>query len=89
MKVLKFGAAWCSGCLVMKPVWTDLEKELPWLVTEYYDYDENQAVVDEYQVNEKLPTFIFLDKNNQEILRLHGEVSKAELLKTITAYKDK
>jgi len=89
MMVLKFGAAWCSGCLVMKPIWAELEKELPWLVTEYYDYDESQVIADKYQVNEKLPTFIFLDKNDQEILRLQGEASKTELLKIITANKDK
>jgi len=34
MKVLKIGAVWCNGCLVMKPRWEELEKENPWLETE-------------------------------------------------------
>ena len=89
MKVLKFGAEWCSGCLIMKPCWQAIEQELPWLKTEYYDYDDSQEAVKKYQVDEKLPTFIFLDKNNQEILRLHGEVSKSELLKIIEENKNK
>jgi len=25
MKVLKFGAVWCSGCLVMRPRWRSIE----------------------------------------------------------------
>ena len=89
MKVLKFGAAWCSACLLMQPVWEAIEKERPWLKNEYYDYDEQQALVASYEVNNKLPTFIFLDKQGQEFLRLHGEPSKAELLKIIEENKDR
>jgi len=29
MKVLKFGAVWCSGCLVMNPRWRGVEEENP------------------------------------------------------------
>jgi len=25
MKVLKFGAVWCPGCLVMRPRWAEIE----------------------------------------------------------------
>ena len=45
MKVLKFGAVWCSGCLVMKPIWQEIEKEHPWLKTEYYDFDKDKETV--------------------------------------------
>ncbi|MCD6429490.1 thioredoxin family protein [bacterium] len=89
MKVLKFGAVWCPGCLVMRPKWEEIEKELPWLETEYYDFDKDKDVVEKYKVNQNLPTFIFLDKEGNEILRLHGEVSKEELLKIIEENKDK
>ncbi|NCC70988.1 thioredoxin, partial [bacterium] len=37
LKVLKFGAVWCPGCLIMKPRWEEIEKENIWLKTEYYD----------------------------------------------------
>ena len=33
--------------------------------------------------------FIFLDKNNQEILRLNGEIDKKELVKIINENIDK
>ncbi|MCD6283846.1 thioredoxin family protein [bacterium] len=90
MKVLKFGAVWCPSCLVMRPRWQKIEKELPWLETEYYDYDKDKEMVKKYKVDKgTLPAFIFLDKNGNEILRLNGEPSKEELLKVIEENKDK
>jgi thiol-disulfide isomerase/thioredoxin len=88
MKVLKFGAIWCNACLIMKPRWAELEKEYDWLETEYYDADERQDLIDQYDIS-NIPCFIFLDKDGQEIKRLSGEISKEELVKTITQLKDK
>jgi thiol-disulfide isomerase/thioredoxin len=89
MKVLKFGAVWCSGCLVMKPRWAEIEKEHPWLKTEMYDYDKDKKMVAKHKIDENLPTFIFLDKNKKEFLRLQGEPSKEELIKIILENKDR
>jgi thiol-disulfide isomerase/thioredoxin len=89
MKVLKFGAEWCSGCLVMKPRWKEIEKELPNLTTEYYDYDQDQEMVEKYKIDQTLPTFVFLDQKGQEITRLSGEPSKKELLDLIKKYQDR
>ncbi|MBU0649673.1 thioredoxin family protein [Patescibacteria group bacterium] len=88
MKVLKFGAVWCPGCLVMKPRWQEIEKENPWLETRYFEYDEAQDMVNKWQVGTVLPVFIFLTKDDQEITRLVGEVSKEELLKIIQKHQD-
>ncbi len=85
MKVIKIGAIWCNGCLVMKPRWAELEKENPWLKTEFYDYDEHPEIVEKYQVNENLPVAIVLDDNDKELKRFSGEVEKDELLKTLKA----
>ena len=60
MKVLKFGAIWCKECLVMKPMWQDIEASIPELVAEYYDADENPEVLEKYSVKD-IPVFIFLD----------------------------
>lgn len=90
MKVLKFGAVWCPGCLVMRSRWQEIEKELPWLKTEYYDFDKDKEVVQKYSLTSgKLPVFIFLDKKNQEILRKQGEISKEELINAIKTLKNK
>lgn len=89
MKVLKFGALWCNGCLVMKPRWGQIEKEHPWLVTEFYDYDRDKDMVEKYQISEELPTVVFLDKDDNEFLRLSGEISKEKIVEIITANKDR
>ena len=88
MKVLKFGAVWCPGCLVMRPRWKEIEAENPWLETRYFEYDDSKETVDRWNVGKNLPVFIFLTKDNKEIARLTGEPSKVELLKIINEYKN-
>ena len=89
MKVLKFGAVWCNGCLVMRPRWQEIEKENSWLKTEYFDFDKDKKMVNKYGiVSGILPIFIFLDKTGKEILRLSGEVKKDKLLKAIYDKQD-
>ena len=90
MKVIKIGAVWCSGCLVMRPRWEEIEKENSWLVTENLDFGEDSEKIKMYDLDEgSLPTFIFLDKEGKEFTRLTGEISKKKLLKIIEKYRDK
>ncbi len=88
MKILKFGAVWCPGCIIMKPHFAEIEKELPWLQTEYFDVDERRDLVEEYKL-EDFPAFLFLDKEGQEFKRFYGEVDKDKLLKFILENKDR
>jgi len=88
VKVLKFGAIWCSGCLVMKPRWAEIEAENPWLETVMYDFDQDQEAVKKYGIDDKLPVFILLDKNGDEFLRLTGEIEKEKLVNIINENKD-
>ena len=88
MKVIKIGAAWCSGCLVMGPRWEEIEQENPWLKTEYLDYDKDQTKIKSYKIHTNLlPTFIFFSKNGKELARKHGEISKKELVDLIKKYR--
>ena len=90
MKVVKIGAVWCNGCLVMRPRWQEIEKELTWLKTEYFDFDQNKTEIDKYKIDSgTLPVFIFLDKADKEIVRLNGEVEKNELIQVINNNKDR
>jgi thiol-disulfide isomerase/thioredoxin len=90
MKVLKIGAEWCPGCIIMKPRWAEIEKERSWLETEYFDYDESPGIVEKYGLEEAvLPTFIFLDKEGEEFLRLTGEKSKKELVEIVEENKER
>ncbi|MDD5290620.1 MAG: thioredoxin family protein [Patescibacteria group bacterium] len=82
MKVLKFGAVWCMQCLVMRPVWEEIEAEIRELETEYFDIDENPEMKEKYGLKD-VPIFIFLDKDGNEILRLEGLQNKEELMRII------
>ena len=88
MKVLKFGAIWCTECLVMKPMWQDIEASMPELKSEYFDADENPDVLKKYDIKD-LPVFVFLDKDEKEILRLRGVQNKDKLIETIKENIDK
>ncbi len=89
MKILKFGAVWCSGCLVMKPRWKKIEEENPWLKNEYYDFDTDKEMVEKYNINNILPVFVFLDKEDKEFLRLKGEIGREKLIEIIQENRDK
>lgn len=89
MKVLKFGAIWCSGCLIMKPRWKEIETENPWLQTEYYDFDKNKKLAAKYKITDILPVFIFLDKQGNEFLRLKGEIDKEKIIEIINQNKER
>jgi len=90
MKVLKFGAVWCSGCLVMGSRWEKIEDELLWLETKYYDYDKDKAKVKKWNVGKgRLPVFVFVDKKGGEIDRISGEPSKRKLVEMIEKWRDK
>lgn len=90
MKIIKVGAVWCPGCIVMRPIWKRIEVENLWLNTEYFDFDERKDVVELYNIKQGvLPVFIFLDEQGNELLRLTGEVSRERILQAIHDFKDK
>lgn len=88
MKVLKFGAVWCKECLVMKPMWKRIEAEIPELQTEYYDADESPEVLEKYKV-EKIPVFIFLSKDGEELERLQGVQNEDNLKEKVKSLLDR
>lgn len=89
MKIIKIGASWCSGCVVMRPIWEKIEQEIN-IKTEYYDYDIYEDMLKEkYDIGDKLPIAIFLDKNDNELERVIGEISKEKLINLINKYGDK
>jgi len=88
MKVLKYGAVWCSDCSFMMSRWQEIEKENPWLKTEYHDFDKDEEMVEKYKIT-KPPTFIFLNKEEKEFLRLHGKICIKELSDIISMTKNR
>ena len=83
MKIIKIGSSWCSGCIVMRPIWENIEKKIS-VNTEYYDYDIYEDMLKEkYNIGDKLPIFIFFDDNGNEITRIIGETTKEKILEII------
>jgi thioredoxin-related protein len=46
-------------------------------------------MVKKYNINDKLPTFVFLDKDNNEFLRLYGEIEEDKLQKILDENKNR
>ena len=87
MKIIKIGSSWCSGCIVMKPIWEEIEKNIK-LDSHYYDYDVYEDMLKEkYNIGDKLPIIIFVDNNNNELERVIGEIKKEDLISKIRKYQ--
>ena len=81
MKVIKIGAIWCGGCLVMNKIWKELTSKYNFSYEEL-DYDMDEEEVKKYDVGKTLPVFIVLD-NDKEVDRIVGEVSLEEFEKKL------
>ena len=87
MKIIKIGAIWCPGCLVMKKVWNNILKDNDLDIAEL-DYDMDSEEVSKYDVGKILPVVIFMDNNGNELERLIGEQKESKLLEVINKYKE-
>ena len=45
MKVIKIGAMWCPGCIVMHKVWDKINKEYPNIEVKSLDLDMDEEEV--------------------------------------------
>lgn len=81
MKLIKIGAVWCSGCLIMNKVWNKVLKEFTFEYLEL-DIDIDEEIVDTYGKFEVLPAFIVMDRE-KEITRFSGEYSYDEFVKKL------
>ena len=89
MKIIKIGAIWCPGCLVMKKVWKNIMTDYENINIIEYDYDMDSEEVVKYNSGKILPVVIFMDKNNNEIDRIIGETKEEVLRRKIDEYNDK
>lgn len=88
MKIIRISAVWCPSCLIMNKIWKKIEVDYKDLDIEKYDYDLDEEIVEKYQVGKVLPVVIFINKNNQELERMAGEVSYEKLTSTIDRYRN-
>ena len=79
MRIIKIGAVWCPGCLVMKKVWKNIINDMPELDIVELDLDMDSSEANKYNPGKVLPICIFLDDNDNEIERLIGEQKESIL----------
>lgn len=84
MKIIKIGALWCPGCLIINHSINKIKEELNVEVIEY-DYDFDQEV-NKYEVGNVLPVLI-LTKDDKEVSRLVGERSYKEIKEFIEKWR--
>ena len=82
MKIIKITAMWCPSCLIMNDLITQLINESKFELLSY-DFDMDQDIVKEYNVGTILPVLIKLDDDGNEVKRLTGEHTKAEIINFI------
>lgn len=81
MEIVKIGAMWCSGCLIMNKVFKEIVNDRELKVTSLdIDMDEEEAL--KYEPGDILPVFIFF-VDGREVHRMVGEHSKEEILNVI------
>lgn len=82
MKVLKFWAAWCSPCKVLKTTLNGFDK---CEITEI-NIEEDSILTNKFAVR-KLLTLIIIDDNEEELWRHTGVISKMQLEQAIANIK--
>ena len=86
MKIIKIGAVWCPGCLIMNPRWNKIKEQYNDIEFIDYDYDLDEIEVKKFNVGNVLPVVVTLDDENIELERLVGEYSMDDLTKIMSKY---
>lgn len=71
-ELLVISAVWCPSCLVLNKHLNKIEKDFDIKISKL-DFDLDEEEVSKYNVGEKLPVLILLDKEGNEINRTIGE----------------
>ena len=83
LKLIKFGASWCGPCRAMVPILEELQDKID--INEI-DVDEvDPIVLTNYKIR-NIPVLILL-KDNKEVWRHVGSISKSNLEKEIEKYE--
>lgn len=83
IKLIKFGASYCAPCRAMMPILEELKSRI---IIEDIDVDEvDPVVLTNYKIR-NIPVLI-ITKDNVEVWRHVGSISKAELENKLKEYE--
>ena len=86
MQIIKIGAVWCPGCLVMNKIWNNIKNNYEIDILEL-DYDMDSDKVASYNVGQILPVIIFVSSKGEELERLIGEEKENVIVDRIEKYR--
>ena len=81
-ELLVISAVWCPSCLVLNKHLNKIEKDFD-ITIKKLDFDLDEEEVSKYNVGDKLPVLIFLDKEGNEINRTIGEKNYDDIVSFI------
>jgi thioredoxin 1 len=84
LKIHKYSSSWCRPCKVLAPIVKEVSQETGIEVVSF-DADEHESQFTQNSVR-SVPTLIFM-KNNLEVARKTGLMTKDALIKTIEELK--
>lgn len=83
LKMIKFGAPWCGTCRAMAPILEELKSKIN---IQDIDVDEvDPIVLTNYKIR-NIPVLVLL-KDDKEVWRHVGSISKSDLEKEIEKYE--
>ena len=87
MKIIKIGALWCPGCLVIRKSIDKIKENYSDIEIKELDLDFDEEEVKAYNVGDVLPVLIFY-KDGEEYKRLTGESTYEEIERVINEIKN-
>jgi thioredoxin 1 len=85
LKVTKFSASWCGPCKVLAPIFNEVKSEVGDVMYQDVDVDQSSDLAIQYKVR-GVPTIV-IEKDGQEVKRIVGMSTKANLVSTINSLK--
>lgn len=86
LKIVKIGALWCPGCLIVNKAISKVKEELG-IEVEELDYDFDSDIVSKYNVGDILPVIV-LKKDEVELGRIVGERTYKEIIDFIGGFHE-
>lgn len=86
LKIVKINAMWCSACISMYKIWSEVTKRYPNINIIELDFDMDEDEVKKYDVKDILPVVIFY-KDDKELARLEGEKKLDDIINIIEENK--
>ncbi len=84
--LIDFSAEWCGSCQTLAPILKNLKVDMGDAVKIVkVDVDRNQALASQFSIR-SVPTMI-LFKNGQEVWKVSGVMTKADLIQTIKSHQ--